>query len=1241
MEKLSFFLAFSVLTLLDCPKFITFAKINPNLTTDEESLLAFKSRITSDPFNILTRNWSTNNGASFCFWIGVSCGTNRRISSLDLHDWNLEGTIAPQLGNLTFLRYLDLSYNNFSGRIPEELSGLRRLTVFNLGHNNFKGTIPFFLGAFTELKQISLNENSLTGVIPRLSNLSKLELFNISENHLYGTLPQEIGNLSSLQMFVTGSNQLTGSIPYWLFNLSSLQMIDLTNNSFSGKIPKNLCENLPELSTLRVSYNILSGVIPSYINKCQFLQYLSLSYNEFNGSIPKEIGDLTLLKELYLGGNNLEGVIPMEIGNLSHLETLSIQESFLSGQIPYFVFNLSSLIQINFAYNNLFGSLPLDIQLPNLQNIFLQSNHLNGRFPPGLLECRKLSGLKLSNNEFTGSIPKQVGNLTQLKLLLLDLNKMTGSFILTIDSIVTCDIYAILVTGQVPSKIGDLKLELLYLRGNYFSGLIPDSIFNISTLIKLDLSANNFSGRLPRNLGTSLQNLDLVILNNNHLSGTIPFSLNNASKLTLIDISNNSFTGIVPNLGNLRLLKVLDVGENNFTVGYANRELEFISSMSNCLRLEEMELSLNQFNGSLPNSLGNLSKSLWYFSAFGCNIKGSIPPTIGNLTGLKSISLDSNELTGLIPKEVGELTQLENIYLEHNRLQGHIPTELCQLSLLGDLYLSDNILNDTIPTCFGDLKSLNRLFINCNRLTSMVPNLWTISGLRELNLSTNFLSGSISTDIQNLKSLWNLDLSWNQFSGDIPGSIGEMQVLENLSFAHNNLQGIIPPSIGDLRGLVSLDFSDNNISGVIPKSLENLIFLSYLDLSHNRLEGEIPSGGPFLNFTAQSFVMNYALCGDVRLQVPPCNVEVVDKSSSKHVSLIKYIIAPTISVILVVALSIWLLRRRSVNKKHQVEISPLLDWRRISYQELLRATEDFSEVNNIGRGSFGSVYKGTLSDGLNIVVKVFNMQLERAIKSFQVECEVMSTIRHRNLVRVISCCSNLDFKALVLEYMPNLSLEKWLYSPNSSLDLLQRLNIAIDAALALEYLHHGNPLPIVHCDLKPSNILIDEDMTAHVGDFGIAKLFGEGEAFHQTITLATIGYMAPEYGSEGKISTTCDVYSYGITLLELFTSKKPTEDMFTEEMNLKDWVSKALQENMVSEVVATGLLETEDQHFSAKEQCVTSIFDLAMKCLASSPEERINMIETVVILEKIKASFLASTTTRTTRRHDATHFGHP
>lgn len=125
------------------------------------------------------------------------------------------------------------------------------------------------------------------------------------------------------------------------------------------------------------------------------------------------------------------------------------------------------------------------------------------------------------------------------------------------------------------------------------------------------------------------------------------------------------------------------------------------------------------------------------------------------------------------------------------------------------------------------------------------------------------------------------------------------------------------------------------------------------------------------------------------------------------------------------------------------------------------------------------------------------------------ECLVLRNLQHRNLTKVISSCSNLDFRAWVLEYMPNGSLENWLYSHNNFLDILKRLEVMIDVAAAMEYLHHGYSTPVIHCDLKPSNVLLDENMTGYVTDFGLSKLFGLGEFIARTKTIATVGYIAP------------------------------------------------------------------------------------------------------------------------------------
>lgn len=250
--------------------------------------------------------------------------------------------------------------------------------------------------------------------------------------------------------------------------------------------------------------------------------------------------------------------------------------------------------------------------------------------------------------------------------------------------------------------------------------------------------------------------------------------------------------------------------------------------------------------------------------------------------------------------------------------------------------------------------------------------------------------------------------------------------LSNNHFSDNNSEGPIPSSCGNLLSLELLDLSNNNLSKMIPKSLQALVHLKYLNLSSNKLQGEIPMGGPFRNFSAQSFALNGLLCGLPRLKVPPCKkgTELKPHSRKAGAPILKYIIPGVISVLLIVAaVSMLILRRkRNVEVGREMVLSPQFQWRRVSHLQLLRATNGFNENNLLGNGVFGSVYKGTLSDGMDVAVKVFNLQIEGAFKSFDSECEVISNIRHRNLIKIISSCSKIDFKALVLQYMPNGSL---------------------------------------------------------------------------------------------------------------------------------------------------------------------------------------------------------------------------
>lgn len=429
------------------------------------------------------------------------------------------------------------------------------------------------------------------------------------------------------------------------------------------------------------------------------------------------------------------------------------------------------------------------------------------------------------------------------------------------------------------------------------------------------------------------------------------------------------------------------------------------------------------------------------------------------------------------------------------------PFQSAQLQELGLVNLSYNHISGLIPSCIGNVTSLRNIYLNSNSITNIPMSLWSLKDLLVLHLSNNSLVGSIPPDFRKLNAITSIDLSKNHLSGSIPSTIRDLQNLLYLSLAYNELQGSIPESLGKMISLELVNLSNNILSGTIPKSLESLRYLKDFNVSFNRLEGEIPSKGPFLNFTSQSFMGNEELCGGLLFR--PC----MTFHHSRRSKLLLIILASLGAAVMVFgSIVVFMLRRRgNRNAPTQAESFPATTLTRISYIEIERATQGFDQCNLLGSGGFGSVYKGIFANGMTLAIKVFNLQAEGALKSFDVECEVLRNLRQRNLTKVISSCTNLDFRALLLEYMPNGSLELWLHSDDRFLYMIQRLDIMIDIAFALEYLHHGYETVVVHSDLKPSNVLLDEKLVGHLSDFGLTKLLGEGESIAHTKTLGHNG----------------------------------------------------------------------------------------------------------------------------------------
>ncbi|KAL8499046.1 hypothetical protein ACS0TY_022128 [Phlomoides rotata] len=1033
----------------------------------------------------------------------------------------------------------------------------------------------------------------------------RVSALNISDLSLSGTITPELGNLSFLISLDLGYNLFRGILSQELSLLHRLKFISIRNNNFEGEIP-SWFGHLPKLEYMSLAYNNFSGFIPNSLSNLSSLYFLSLAFNQLSGSIPATIGKLKSLQKLYLGGNNFNGVIPQEIGNLHNLVGFGTHDNQISGQIPAVVGNLKSLQSLYLGRNHLNGVMPQEIgNLQNLVMFSIEENEISGALPLNIFNMTSLQTLFLWRNKLSGKVSRDIGNLTMLNDLELSENYFTGF---------------------IPTEIGQLyQLNILLLYTNAFTGSIPLELFNISALVLLDLSKNGLSGSLPSNLCISSPNLEWIGVGQNNISGAIPASVSSCAHLTVLDLSSNDLSGFVPHsLGNLTRLFFLSLEDNNLRFESSASGVGFFTSLTSLTSLKVLTIGGNPLGGVLPPSIGNLSSSLQTFDAPYCNFKGTIPNDIGNLTNLVRLDLQQNDLSGIIPPTFTHLHTLQGLYLNNNNMEGLVLENLCDLHNLVELDLRFNRLSGPIPTCLGNVSSLRNIFLNSNMLTSTIPStLWDLKDLLTLDLSSNSLTGFLPPEIANLVAANYINLSMNNLSESIPNTIGKLQNLVNLSLAHNRLKGSIPASMGTMVGLVTLDLSNNNLSGSIPKSLKALQYLLYFNVSFNRLNGEIPSGGPFRNFTLESFTGNDALCGNQTFfpGIPLCSTVSRHISIMKKVKVALFILTGVVVLVTVVTLAFIFIRRTRKDKAvSRVDELASIVPQRISYYEILQATQKFNESNLLGIGSYGSVYKGILRDGKVIAVKVFNTQSEVAFKSFDVECEVLRNIRHRNLTKVLSSCSNPGFKALILEYIPNASLEKWLYSHNLFLDARQRLDILIDVASALEYLHHGYSTPIVHCDLKPSNVLLDEEMIAHVCDFGISKLLRDEESTVLTNTLATLGYIAPEYGLEGIVSTRCDVYSYGVMLMETFTRKRPS-DMFGGDLSLKSWIESLLPHSPDRVIDVNLFIDLGDERGDKIIECVSSILVVALKCSVESPRERINIKETLAELQRIKHGY--------------------
>ncbi|KAF2616004.1 hypothetical protein F2Q70_00007814 [Brassica cretica] len=681
------------------------------------------------------------------------------------------------------------------------------------------------------------------------------------------------------------------------------------------------------------------------------------------------------------------------------------------------------------------------------------------------------------------------------------------------------------------------------------------------------------------------------------LGGVISPFIGNLSFLISINFTYNSFGGTIPQeLGNLFRLQYLDMSFNFLGGGIP-------ASLFNCSRLLNLALFSNHLGQGLPSELGSLSKLVTL--ELGQNhLKGKLPVSLGNLTSLRKLSFTDNNLEGEIPDAIARLTQMEDLILHSNHFSGVFPHAIYNLSSLQSLGMYGNAFSGNLRLDFGNL----------------LPN------LREFSIGSNSLTGAIPSTLANISTLQYLVMEFNSLTGSIPPYFAKLQYLQTLSLGDNSLGGL---SAGDLEflitltnctGLQILDVSFNRLGGDLPASISNLSMnLAMLSLRDNFISGSIPHGiGNLIGLQALVFSGNL-----LKGPIP---------ASFGKLSGLMGLSVHTNRMSGEIPYSLGNITRKKKNTNEATPATLGIFHEMISYGDLRNATDGFSSSNLIGSGSFGTVFKAFLpAENKVVAVKVLNMQRRGAMKSFMAECESLKDIRHPC---VGTDFQGNEFRALIYEYMPNGSLDMWLHQeefeeifrPSRTLTLLERLNIAIEVASVLEYLHLSCHESIAHCDLKPSNVLLDDNLTAHVSDFGLARILlkYDQEAFINQLSSAgirgSIGYAAPEYAMGGDISVHGDAYSFGILILEMFSGKRPTDELFGGDFTLRSGIRSALPEQFLD--VADELVLHRGLRIGFPvADCLTQVLQVGLGCSEESPANRLGMRAVVKELISIKERF--------------------
>ncbi|XP_027364571.1 receptor protein kinase TMK1-like [Abrus precatorius] len=810
------------------------------------------------------------------------------------------------------------------------------------------------------------------------------------------------------------------------------------------------------------------------------------------------------------------------------------------------------------------------------------------------------------------------------------------------------------LAGPLPHNFNQLSmLENLGLQINNLNGPLP-SFRGLSKLKYAFLNHNDFDS-IPQDFFIGLESLEVVALDYNNLNATtngwqFPSTLQGSAQLTNLSCMSCNFVGSIPGfLGSMVSLSVLQLSGNNLSG-------EIPATFNGVPALQILWLN-NQQGGGLSGSIDIVATmvsmtSLWLH---GNQFRGTVPEKIGDLVSLKDLDLNGNQLVGFVPDALGKM-QLERLDLNNNHFIGPIPkfaaakvtfasNNFCQskpgvlcsfevmmlLEFLGGLNYPLNLVdswsgNDPCNgpwlgiKCNAKGKVSMIVLTNFNLSGTLSPSVANLGSLVEIRLGGNNLSGSIPSDWTSLRYLTLLDLSGNNISPPLPNfgkslklvidgnpllvrGIGKPEVPPSGTGFPSPSRKAEPPSYGDLKPKPPAD--SNPSSGDSHES------------SSSKRKNLVPIVAPIVAVAAAAslLVPLYVYCFRRRKGVSegPSSLVIHPRDPSDSDKVLKIVVANNSNGNISTVTGSGSGSANGNGESHVFEAGNLV----ISVQVLRSVTKNFAPENELGRGGFGVVYKGELDDGTKIAVKRMEAGVisSKALDEFQSEIAVLSKVRHRHLVSLLGYSIEGSERILVYEHMPqgalSMHLFHWKGLQLEPLSWKRRLNIALDVARGMEYLHSLARQSFIHRDLKSSNILLGDDFRAKVSDFGLVKLAPDGKKSVVTRLAGTFGYLAPEYAVTGKITTKADVFSFGVVLMELLTGLMALDENRPEESQyLASWFWHIKSDKEKLMAATDPALDIKEETFDS----ISIIAELAGHCTAREPHQRPDMSHAVNVL---------------------------